>query len=377
MRYGLKTKEARETLLAGIFKRKVENGYAHEVYKGLNILTKHETTQDCYFLEVYRNKSTKPITNYYYKAADYQRYLKRIQECKDSYDRSIAFKAEQKVLNKGKQSSHAAAASAIKAELKTLFPNIKFNVRSESFSMGNSVHVSFIDGPTTSEVNDVIKKYQYGHFNGMDETYDYSNSRDDIPQAKYVSAQREMSAELKETLMPAAEAIYKENTYGCNNAENLLYQIFYATSLPAGAIIDSQFKDTGAMSGLCAPETFFRIGFTTNQAKTGTAPASEVVTPEEPVGGKIKIVDYSEKAIAVIGDTFPVKDKLKALGGKFNKFLTCGAGWIFPKTKLEEVKNAFKKESSEPDQPVNTDTPEESTELYRVNEEPILTDEKK
>lgn len=50
------------------------------------------------------------------------------------------------------------------------------------------------------------------------------------------------------------------------------------------------------------------------------------------------IIDYSENAIAVTGDTKPIKDKLKALGGRFNPRLKCGAGWIFPKKKLEEVK---------------------------------------
>tara|TARA_R100000027_G_scaffold67300_1_gene65445 strand:- start:4119 stop:5366 length:1248 start_codon:yes stop_codon:yes gene_type:complete len=51
------------------------------------------------------------------------------------------------------------------------------------------------------------------------------------------------------------------------------------------------------------------------------------------------IFDYSEKAIAVIGDTKPLKEGLKALGGRFNFRLSCGAGWIFPKTKLEEVES--------------------------------------
>ncbi|SED11388.1 hypothetical protein SAMN04489761_4317 [Tenacibaculum sp. MAR_2009_124] len=54
--------------------------------------------------------------------------------------------------------------------------------------------------------------------------------------------------------------------------------------------------------------------------------------------GDFQIIDYSEKAIAVIGDTKPIKDDLKKLGGRFNFRLSCGAGWIFPKTKQEEVK---------------------------------------
>lgn len=57
--------------------------------------------------------------------------------------------------------------------------------------------------------------------------------------------------------------------------------------------------------------------------------------------GTVQIVDYSEKSFAVIGDTKPIKDKLKELGGKFNFRLTCGAGWIFPKTKLSEVQQLF------------------------------------
>lgn len=57
--------------------------------------------------------------------------------------------------------------------------------------------------------------------------------------------------------------------------------------------------------------------------------------------GKVQIIAYSEKAIAVIGDTYPLKDKLKAMGGKFNKFLSCGAGWIFRKSDLEVIKNAL------------------------------------
>jgi len=62
-------------------------------------------------------------------------------------------------------------------------------------------------------------------------------------------------------------------------------------------------------------------------------------TPATP--GSVQIVDYSEKALAVIGDTYPIKDKLKGLGGRFNKFLSCGPGWIFSKTQLEELKTAL------------------------------------
>jgi hypothetical protein len=65
-------------------------------------------------------------------------------------------------------------------------------------------------------------------------------------------------------------------------------------------------------------------------------------TPEA-IAGDFVIVDYSEKALAVFGDTRAIKDRLKALGGRFNPKLTHEgtkkAGWIFSKSKEQEVKN--------------------------------------
>ena len=56
----------------------------------------------------------------------------------------------------------------------------------------------------------------------------------------------------------------------------------------------------------------------------------------------LKIVDYSEKAIAVIGETKAHKDKLKELGGRYNPALTCGPGWIFNKSKRNPVEDFVK-----------------------------------
>lgn len=85
------------------------------------------------------------------------------------------------------QTPHAAAAKAIRKELKEKIPGVKFRVRSESFSMGNAVNVYWNgEGTDEREISDVISKYQYGHFDGMHDTYEASNSRDDLPQVKFV-----------------------------------------------------------------------------------------------------------------------------------------------------------------------------------------------
>src|SRR4051812_45628788 len=52
---------------------------------------------------------------------------------------------------------------------------------------------------------------------------------------------------------------------------------------------------------------------------------------------ELEITDYSEKAIAVYGNTKPYKSSLLDLGGKFNGALKGGAGWIFPKIKKAKV----------------------------------------
>ena len=58
--------------------------------------------------------------------------------------------------------------------------------------------------------------------------------------------------------------------------------------------------------------------------------------------GDFIIVDYSEKSVAVFGDTKAIKEQLAALGGRFNKYLTQNgqkcAGWVFPKSKEPELK---------------------------------------
>lgn len=58
------------------------------------------------------------------------------------------------------KSIQAQAASAIRAELKSAFPTVKFSVKSESFSGGNSVSIHWYDGPLTKEVNAIVGKYQ-------------------------------------------------------------------------------------------------------------------------------------------------------------------------------------------------------------------------
>jgi hypothetical protein len=85
----------------------------------------------------------------------------------------------------------ALCARDVKQLLKKEYPTIQFSVRSDNFANGNSVDIGWNLGPTSDEVDKLVSKYQYGHFDGMIDMYEHSNMRDDINQAKFVSCQRE------------------------------------------------------------------------------------------------------------------------------------------------------------------------------------------
>jgi hypothetical protein len=62
---------------------------------------------------------------------------------------------------------------------------------------------------------------------------------------------------------------------------------------------------------------------------------------------KVEVIKYSERAIALKGEgTRKIKDDLKTLGGKFNRYLKSEngifAGWIFSVKKLNEVTELLK-----------------------------------
>lgn len=97
------------------------------------------------------------------------------------------------------QSTQALCAKAVRKELKAmgLKPDL---VRSEGFSNGDAVRVQFTDVPKPKRniIEKALAKYQYGHFNGMEDIYEYSNCQEDVPQVKYVTINFKASDELKQ-----------------------------------------------------------------------------------------------------------------------------------------------------------------------------------
>jgi len=257
-----------------------------------------------------------------------ERLMQDIDTHKLNADRSEVWKAEQKERNKGRKSSHAAAAQQIREKLKAAFPEVKFSVTSDSYSGGNSVHVEWKDGPTTSMVEDISGAYQYGSFDGMTDMYNNTNDRDDIPQVKYVQERREMSAETREFITNQLTAMWGDQLQPYE-IERRTYQVFSRAAIPVGVTLK-------AVEIIDGDEV---LTFESMEVESTERPAP----PTLQEGQTIAVIKYSDKSIAVTGEgTREIKEQLKALGGKFNFRLSCGAGWIFPITKQQQVIDLLK-----------------------------------
>lgn len=79
--------------------------------------------------------------------------------------------------------NRVAAASIIKQYVTKKYPKIQVNTKSDSFSGGNSVDVHIsdqfgeqIDKDILDDINSFAKMFQYGKFNGMNDSYEMNKS---------------------------------------------------------------------------------------------------------------------------------------------------------------------------------------------------------
>lgn len=105
-------------------------------------------------------------------------------------------------------STQAAAAKAIRTELKK--HGIRARVTSDSGSMTTSVRVEILEDvlpATKAEITTFAKRFQYGHFDGMTDCYEYSNNDDSLPQVKFVFVEVNYSDEIHAEARAYIEAI--------------------------------------------------------------------------------------------------------------------------------------------------------------------------
>jgi hypothetical protein len=67
----------------------------------------------------------------------------------------------------------------VRQTMKQLFPTVKFGIKTDSYSGGDSVRVNItseIDVEQLREINRVLDTFEYGRFDAMTDYYDYKDS---------------------------------------------------------------------------------------------------------------------------------------------------------------------------------------------------------
>lgn len=126
-------------------------------------------------------------------------------------------------------SNHAAAAKMIRAELKK--NGIKARVRASSASMTSSVNVDILQDilPATRDAIEAFaNRFQYGHFDGMTDCYEYSNNRDDLPQVRFVF----VSVDYSDKTRAEAVALAEEMGYDEYDCGTVAHRILKGSSHP-------------------------------------------------------------------------------------------------------------------------------------------------
>ncbi len=116
----------------------------------------------------------------------------------------------------------------------------------------------------------------------------------------------------------------------------LILNLIKKHHLPLSPILEYAIKEKLEKYGP-VKETDVQMGsnITTQSVQEGV-----VVSYDDVPNDRMKIVDYSERSIAVIGNTKPYKDDLKTLGGYFVYRTQWGPAWIF-RSKKRDIIQAF------------------------------------
>lgn len=169
-------------------------------------------------------------------------------------------------------------AKHIRQDLASAFPGQKFSVRKTDYS---TIHIEWKDGPTKDEVEQIAGKHER------------------------MCAPDKWNADLWEHNDTAFTSVFGGVDYLFFNRET-------------------------------APENREISLYTKPEPKQNKTTKTETIEAKG-----LQVIDYSEKAIAIVGETRAIKETLKTLGGRFNAHLTCGAGWIFSKTKEATLREAL------------------------------------
>lgn len=214
-------------------------------------------------------------------------------------------------------------AAKVRSYAKKNFPDFKFSVRSEWTMYTDSMYIELKSGPCVPFVEG-SRSAERGYMSTM-------------------SSVKAWEDELTPKVFAALNAVSNyASSFRYNDSDGM--QDYFDTNFYIHIEVSDEYKviEPKAKKSGVKPE------------KVEEAKDVEAVTAEG-----LEIVDYSEKAIAVFGDTKAIKEQLKELGGRFNPSLNYNgekrAGWIFSKKQTDKVRELLAPAKSEKEADENTD----------------------
>lgn len=224
----------------------------------------------------------------------------------------------------------------VKVYAKERYPEYKFSVRTEYYSGGASIHLRLVSGPVPAIT--------------ADSTRDYISTMGSIDNYPGIS---------DEVRAVVADVVAYANSFNYDDSDSMTdyFDVNFYLHIYIGAfgkpyqVVNPKAKKVSGRSS-------------ERKAEATKEPAQETSTITE---GKstaaVFMVEYSEKAVAVLGDTKAIKDDLKQMGGRFSGSLTVAgervAGWIFSKAKETELTEYIKKLDEVPEELPREASPEQ------------------
>lgn len=124
----------------------------------------------------YHGKANKP--DWHYTFRDDTTRQSRIEQWFRSLTAHVEYQAERRAnrpktsltfeeISDGQYLTTAQTASLVRQALARKFPGVKFSVRSDEYSMGSSIDVTWTNGPSQKEVDAIASQYESAGFDGM------------------------------------------------------------------------------------------------------------------------------------------------------------------------------------------------------------------
>ena len=214
-------------------------------------------------------------------------------------------------------------AAKVRAFVKNEFPDFKFSIRSKFGMLADTIYITVLSGPIPALCEGNTRSYE-SSISGFGDAF---------------------KGRITDKMLAVLDKVYSfVSSFRYSDCDGMID--YFDTNFYCWMYVGRPYQITEKKER--------------NNNHANNPNKSKEVKPVESVSG-FEIVEYSEKSIAVFGDTKSIKEELKAIGGKFNPALKNNgekrAGWIFPKKQADKVRELLAPAScvcSETSQNLNT-----------------------